>query len=283
MNSDAVRHRNKLNLSKLFQFVSLFIATFIILFPIYTIAVGSFKTKEEYLKTSKFSLPDSFFNFENFLIAFDKGRLGLGFYNTAIIILIAVAGNVLLGTMVAFALGRFNFKLKSLIMGLYLAAAVIPLVTTQVATFSIIKAIGLYNTIWAPIVLYLGADVLQIVIYLQFINSIPKDLDESAMIEGASLFKIYRSVIFPLLAPATATVIILKTIAIYKDFYIPYLYMPSRDLQVVSTAIFAFVGPFAASWHIISAAIVLIFIPTAVLYLFLQRYIFSGVTSGSVK
>ena len=77
--------------------------------------------------------------------------------------------------------------------------------------------------------LYLGADVLQIVIYLQFVNSIPRDLDESAMIEGASLFQIYRSIIFPLLGPATATLVILKTISIYNDFYMPYLYMPAKS------------------------------------------------------
>ena len=185
--------------------------------------------------------------------------------------------------MVAYELGRFDFKLKKPIMGLYLIVQIVPLVTTQVATFGVIKALGVYNTMYAPMLLYMGADVLQIVIYLQFVNSIPRDLDESAMIEGASLFNIYRSVIFPLLAPATATLVILKTIGIYNDFYVPYLYMPDRKLQVVSTAIYNFVGPNAAQFNVISAGILIIFIPTVILYLFLQRYIFAGVTSGAVK
>ena len=266
-----------------FKYVSLVVALFVVFFPIYSVFVGAFKTQIEYYQTSGLSLPHNFFNFDNFKKVYKVGDLGLGFRNTFIVLVLSVAGNVILGTMVAFALGRFDFKLKKAIMGMYLVAQVIPLVTTQVATFSVIQKLGLYNTLGAPIILYIGADVLQIVIYLQFVNSIPKDLDESAMMEGASLFKIYRSIIFPLLAPATATLVILKTISIYNDFYTPYLYMPSQKLKVVSTAIYSFVGPNAAQLNVISAGILIIFIPTVVLFLFLQKYIFAGVTNGAVK
>jgi raffinose/stachyose/melibiose transport system permease protein len=269
-------------ISDFLKYLSLLIASFVVLFPIYTIFVGAFKSRTEYY-TERFSLPANFFNFENFRAVFERGQLGLGFWNIGVIIVLSIIGNVLLGTMAAYALGRFDFKLKKLIMGLYLVASVIPLVTTQVATFSIIQNLGLYNTLYAPILLYLGADVIQIVIYLQFVNSIPRALDESALIEGASLFKIYRIVIFPLLAPATATVVILKFISIYNDFYIPFLYMPSQKLRVVSTAIYSFVGPNAARMEVISAFILVVFIPTAVLFLLLQKYVFSGVTSGAVK
>jgi len=264
------------------KYLSLLIAVFIVFFPIYSVFVGAFKSKVEFYQ-SGLSLPENFFNFENFQRVFKVGKLGLGFQNIFVILAVSLTGNVIIGTMVAYALGRFEFALKKPIIGLYLIAQVIPLVTTQVATFSVIKALGVYNTIKAPMLLYLGADVLQIVIYLQFVTNIPKDLDESAMVEGASLFKIYRSIIFPLLAPATATLIILKTISIYNDFYTPYLYMPSQKLKVVSTAIYSFVGPNAAQLNVISAGILIIFIPTVLIFLFLQRYIFAGVTNGAVK
>lgn len=265
-----------------FKYLSLLIATCIVFFPIYTVFVGAFKTMVEYYQ-NPLGLPKTFFNFSNFVTVIDRGRLIMSFGNTLFILVIALSGNILLGTMVSYALGRFDFKLKKVIMGMYLFSAVIPLVTTQVATFSVIKHLHLFDTRFAPILLYWGADVLQIIIYLQFISSIPYDLDESAMIEGASLFRIYWNIIFPLLGPATATVLILKTIYIYNDFYIPFLYMPDRNLQVVSTALYAFVGPNAAHLEIISAGILLIFIPTVLVYLFLQKYIFSGVTSGAVK
>ncbi|SEM53276.1 carbohydrate ABC transporter permease [Paenibacillus sp. OV219] len=264
------------------KYVSLLLGVFVVFFPLYSVFVSAFKTQVEYYQ-SGMKLPDNWLNFDNFRKVFKVGKLGLGFKNIFIILIVSVAGNIMFGTMVAFALGRFEFKLKKPIMGMYLVAQVIPMITTQVATFSVIKYLGAFNHIYAPILLYLGADVLQIVIYLQFVKNIPKDLDESAMIEGASLFKIYRSIIFPLLAPATATLIILKTISIYNDFYTPYLYMPSQKLRVVSTAIYSFVGPNAAQVNVISAGVLLIFIPTIILFLFLQRYIFAGVTNGAVK
>jgi raffinose/stachyose/melibiose transport system permease protein len=266
----------------IFKYVTLAMALFVVFFPLYSVFIGAFKTQIEYYQ-SGLRLPANLFNFDNFSKVIDIGKLGLGFKNIFIILIIAVAGNIMFGTMVAYAIGRFDFKLKKPIMGMYLIAQVIPMVTTQVATFTVIKSLHLYNTMGGPIILYLGADVLQIVIYLQFVNSIPKDLDESAMIEGASLFRIYRSIIFPLLGPATATLVILKTIAIYNDFYTPYLYMPSQKLKVVSTAIYSFVGPNAAQLNVISAGILIIFIPTLLLFLFLQRYIFAGVTNGAVK
>ncbi|MFP4977306.1 carbohydrate ABC transporter permease [Paenibacillus sp. CN-4] len=265
------------------KYLSLLIGAFVVLFPPYIIVVNAFKSTEEFNASSSMALPGSFFNFENFKIVFERGDLLSGFTNIIIIIVISLALNILFGTMVAYVLGRFDFKLKPVVFAAYLGATIVPSITTQVATFGIIKSLGLYNTLGAPILLYIGADVIQIILYLQFIRNIPVDLDEAAMVEGASLFKIYRSVIFPLLTPATATLIILKTISIYNDMYIPYLYMPKQSLGVVTTVLMRFQGVNTADWNLICAAILLILLPTVILYLFLQRYIFEGVTSGAVK
>jgi len=265
-----------------FKYVSLVVASLIVLFPIYSVFVGAFKTKEEFYR-SGLSLPESFLNFDNFARVFEIGRLDVGFMNILTILAVAVSGNILFGSMVAYAVGRFDFKAKNGIVGLFLLGQLIPTITTQVALFSVVKSLMLYNKLAVAMVLYMGADVLQIIIYLQFVKSIPKDLDESAMMEGASLLRIYRSIIFPLLGPATATLIILKTISIYNDFTVPFLFMQAERLQVVSTAIAAFVGPNAAQLNLISAAVLLIFIPTVVIFLLLQRYIFSGVVNGAVK
>lgn len=266
-----------------FKYVTLLIGVFVVLFPLYFIIVNAFKSADEFNSNSSISLPHNFFNLDNFKIVFERGGLMSGFGNVIFIIVVSLMLNILIGTMVAYVLGRFNFKLKPLVFGAYLIATIIPSITTQVATFGIIKSFGLYNTLAAPIVLYIGADVIQIILYLQFIRNIPYDLDESAMVEGASLFKIYRSIIFPLLTPATATLVILKTISIYNDMYIPYLYMPKQSLGVVTTVLMRFQGMNSADWNLICAAILLILLPTVILYIFLQRYIFEGVTSGAVK
>ncbi|MFD2330540.1 carbohydrate ABC transporter permease [Cohnella sp. GCM10020058] len=263
------------------KYVVLLLASFIVLFPPYVVVVNAFKRSDE--GNEPFALPHSFLNFDNFRIVVERTHLWHSFGNTAYIIALSLVGNVLLGTMMAYCLGRLEFKGKKLVLGAFLFATIVPTITTQVVVFSVIKWMGLYNSLYAPVILFIGADVIQIYIYLQFIRNIPYELDESAMMDGASLFCIYRSIIFPLLGPATATLVILKTINIYNELYIPFLYMPKTSLAVVSTSIMRFASNNQAEWGYICAIILLIMIPTVVLYLFLQRYIFSGVTNGAVK
>lgn len=265
------------------QYALLMIAGFVILFPPYVVFLSAFKGTEEYYSSGIFDWPDSFLNFGNFRMVLERGDFLAAFTNTGIILAVSLTGFVLMGTMIAYVLGRFRFPGRNWILGAYIFATVIPMVTTQVATFKIIQTLGLFNTYFAPTLIYVGADVVTIYIFLQFVEKIPYELDESAMMEGASLFKIYRTIIFPLLAPATATVVILKTIHIYNDMYIPYLYMPSQKLGVVSTQLMRFQGVNSAKWELLSAAIVLIILPMVVLFLLLQRYVFSGITSGAVK
>ncbi|OCT15750.1 sugar ABC transporter permease [Paenibacillus pectinilyticus] len=265
------------------KYAILSIATIFVLFPPFIIVINAFKSNEEYAKSGLFDLPHSFMNWDNFLVVLQVGRMGQAFVNIGIVIVMAVVCNVMLGTMMAYALGRYEFRLKKMVIGLYAVAVLIPSITTQVATFSIIKHLGLFNTYYAPVLLYSGTDLVQLFLYLQFIRNIPYEIDESAMLAGASLFRIYRAIIFPLLAPATATLVILKTIGIYNDMYTPYLYMPAQHLGVVSTTLMKFSGTHSAEWNSISAGILIVLIPTVVLYLFLQKYIFAGIMNGSIK
>ena len=265
------------------KYLSVAIALIIVLVPLYLVLAASLKGGEEFATSFKMALPENLFNFENYVTVFEKGRLATGFMNTAVIMIVAIIGNVLLGTMAAYALGRFQFKGKALIVAAYTVAAVLPTITTQVATFTIIANLGLVNTRWSVILLYLGTDLIQLNIYLQFVRSIPYQLDEAAIVEGASLFRVFRSVIFPLLTPGIITVVIIKAITIYNDIYLPYLYMPAQRLSVVSTTLMRFKSGVAAQWNVLSAAAVLVMIPMIIVYLLLQKYIFSGITGGAVK
>ncbi|MFD2333467.1 carbohydrate ABC transporter permease [Cohnella sp. GCM10020058] len=261
----------------------LWVAVVMILFPPSILVLNAFKSKAEFSQTSVFKLPSNFLNFENFGTVMTRAHLDRAYLNTLTIIVVAVIGNVLLGTMVAYILGRFDFKLKKTVMGAYIAVSFVPTITTQVATFTVVHNLHLYNTIWASIVLHLGTSVLQLFIYLQFLLNIPRELDEAAMMEGASLFRIYRTIIFPLLTPATATIVIIKTIDIYNDMFIPYLYMPAQKLAVVSTSLMNFSSERSTEWELMSAAILMIMVPIVVIYLFFQRYVFAGIVNGAVK
>ena len=270
-------------LQSILKYFSLILWTFIVFFPLLTVFFGSFKTYSEFMSTSGVTPPVSFLNFENYYIALTKGKMLTGFFNTFILILAGVSGSIFIGSMVAYVINRFNFKGKKLILFMYLFVSIIPMEVSQVSTFKIIASLGLYNTRLAPILLYLGADVLMVYLYLQVLEKIPREIDKAAMLEGASYFQIYRKVIFPLLKPATASIIMLKVISIYNDFYIPHLYMPGEHLNIISTVLFNFVGPHRIEWNVINAAIILSLIPMLVFFLILQKQIYTGLTAGSIK
>lgn len=265
------------------KYFSLLIGSFIALFPLVVVLLASLKTREEFSRGHALSLPENWLNFENYKRAFIEGNMLLGFVNTIIILIISITGAILLSSMIAYVLTRFNLKGGPFIIGLFLFAALIPGVTTQVATFQIINDLGLFNTRASAILIFMGTDIISVYIFIQFLSRISMELDESAMIDGASYLTIFRKIVFPLLKPAIATVIIIKGVAIYNDFYIPFLYMPKAELQVVSTALFKFKGPYGTEWEMISAGVIIVIIPTLLIFLSLQKYIYNGFTQGSIK
>jgi multiple sugar transport system permease protein len=270
--------------TRVLVYLSLIAATAVVLLPLAAVLLTSLKSEREMADGSgALALPDDPFNFHNYVTAFQDGRMLSAFANTAIILVVAIGGTVLIGSMTAYAIDRFRFRLRTSVLSLFLIAALVPGVTTQVATFQIVNSFGMFDSLWAPIALYMGTDIVSIYIFLQFVRSIPVSLDESARIDGANAFTVYRKVIFPLLKPAIATVVIVKGITVYNDFYIPFLYLPSEDLGVISTSLFRFKGPFGAHWETISAGAILVIVPTLVVFLFLQRFIYNGFTRGATK
>ena len=266
------------------KYLSLVVATAVVVVPLLVFVFISLKTPNEVSDTNPLSPPKNWFNFHNYRVAFDSAHVMLAFVNTAIIIALSTTATIIIGTMTAYAIARFRFRGKRLVMGVFLVATLVPTITTQVATYQIVKNLGLVDTRYAPTVLYMGTDIVSIYIFLQFIRSIPISLDEAARIDGAGHFRIYRSIILPLLRPAMATVVIIKAVTIYNDFYTPKLYMTDSNLNVVSTALYYFKGPFGAHWEVLSAGALIIIVPVLVLFLFLQKFIYNGLRStGAVK
>lgn len=263
------------------KYTSLIVASILTLLPLTVLLFASFKTSQEYGTTGPFAPPSSWLNFDNFVTAFTSGKMLEGFVNTTIVLVVSLAGTVLIGTMAAYALDRFNFRGKKLVMALFLVATLIPSVTSQVATFQLINGLGLYDTKAALILLFMGTDVIALYLFIQFMQSIPVSLDEAAMIDGANRWTIYWRIVLPLLKPAIATVMIIKGIAVYNEFYAPFLYLPSEGM--ISTSLFRFKGPFGAQWEVIAAGTIIVIVPTLIAFLLLQRWIYRGLTSGAVK
>ena len=280
---DQKRKKKKVKITpgSIFKYTVLTIGAIVALLPLLVVLIGSMKSNEEFLTSSVLSLPKSL-DFSNYKTAFVDGQMLIGFKNTFFIFIVSMVGKLTLSSMFAYAFNRFDFKFKKLILALFMTAMLIPSITSQVATFQIIVGMGLYDTIWSVILLNLGTDVISLYIFMQYLDEIPISLDEAAYLDGASYFQIFWHVILPNLKAPIVTMLIISGVGVYNDFYNPFLYMPSRDLKVISTALFAFKGPYGTNWPVILAGVMIVILPILLLFLFLQKYIYNGV-AGSVK
>lgn len=267
---------------KILSYAILICGCLMVLIPIVVILLGAFKDSKEFANSGVFEMPKSF-AFDNFKTAFFEGKVMRGLFNTFIIIVISCFGTILTGTMTAFIIQRFDSKMTRLIKGAFLLATLLPNISMQVTVFQIISKMGLYNTMAAPIILYVGTDIISIYIFMQFLSQIPVSLDESGIMDGASYPRIYFSIILPNLKPAVATVLIIKFVSIYNDFYTPQLYMQDESLLVVSTVLYKYISSTKIQWEVVFSGIILCIIPTLLIFLFLQKYIYSGLVSGAVK
>ena len=191
--------------------------------------------------------------------------------------------NVMFGTITAFIIERFQFKGKKIVVALFFVGMLIPTFVTEISRFRIINGMHLYNTLGAPIVIYVASDLMQLYIYRQFISGLSVSLDEAALLDGCSYYGLFFKIIFPLLAPATATVCIIKAINIINDMYIPYLYMPKTKLRTLTTFLMDYANAQQGSWQTLAAGIIIIMVPTIILYIFFQKYILAGIAAGAVK
>lgn len=268
-------------LYKVLRYIFLFAACAFVIIPIIPLVFMAFKTGAEYASSGVLTPPKNWFNMYNFKYAIRVGELGKALWNTAIILSISLAIQIIFTTMVSYVLHRFEFKGKKIIMTLFTLTMFIPVVTTQTVVFQILYKFKLVNKMPSVILLYSGVGIVGIYIMFNLLASISKELDEAALIDGASYFTIYRKIILPLLKPACTTLLILNGIGYYNDFYIPNLYL-RKDIMTFTVALYKFFGNMATPFEIVSAAIIIGIIPIGIVYIFLQKYIFYGL-AGAVK
>lgn len=256
----------------------------VVIVPILLTLFAALKTRGDMATTSPLLLPSlERVTLENFQKVLQDKYLLIGFKNTGIIMVVSLIFNVMFGTITAFVIERFEFRGKKIVVGLFFMGMLIPTFVTEIARFQIIQGLHLYNTLGAPIIIYVASDLMQLYIYRQFISGLSVALDEAALLDGCSYFGLFTRIILPLLAPATATVCIIKAINIINDMYIPYLYMPKNKLRTLTTFLMNYANAQQGSWQTLAAGIIVIMIPTILIYLFFQNYILAGVAAGAVK
>jgi multiple sugar transport system permease protein len=269
---------------KFVKYFSLLLASFIAILPIYSCLIVAFKTDEEYALSAPMSLASNPFNFENFKTVWIDGSMGKAFLTSFFVVVMVVLFSVLIGSMLAYVLNRFAFPGNKLIRNLFLFATLIPGIAMQVTIYQIMNSMNLINSLFGYILLQCGTDVISIYIFLQYFENLPVSLDESAILEGCTYYGVFFRILFPLLRPAMVTVMILKGIGVYNEYYTANLYLQDKTKFVtISTALYSFTGPFGNRYNVICAGVILTMIPILLIFIFCQRAIYSGLAAGAVK
>ncbi len=266
------------------KYFSLLLASFIAVLPIYSCLIVAFKTDEEYALSAPMALPKNFLNFDNFRTVWVDGSMGKAFMTSFFVVIMVVVFSVLIGSMLAYVLNRFAFPGNGLIRNLFLFATLIPGIAMQVTIYQIMNRFNLINSLFGYILLQCGTDVISIYIFLQYFENLPDSLDESAILEGCTYYGVFFKILFPLLRPAMVTVMILKGIGVYNEYYTANLYLQDKTKFVtISTALYSFTGPFGNRYNVICAGVILTMIPILLIFIFCQQAIYSGLAAGAVK
>lgn len=266
------------------KYASLLLGSFISVLPVVVCVITAFKTEEEYMSTNVMTLPKSWLYFDNFIIAWKKANMGRAFLNSIIIMMVVLAGSIMVGTMIAYVLNRFKFPGNKLIHNLFLFASLLPGIAMQVTVYKIMYSLNLVDSMIGYMILMMGTDVISIYIFLQFFENISISLDESAIIDGASYFGVFFRILLPLLKPAIVTVIILKGVSTYNEYYMANLYLQSKDkLVTVATSLYKFTGPMGSQYNYITAGVIITLLPALIVFILCQKQIYNGLTQGAVK
>ena len=266
------------------KYLSLVFFSFVAILPIVSCVITAFKTDAEYQSTTVMVMPESWFNFSNFIDAFQRANMGRAFINSTIVLLCVLVVSTLVGTQLAYILNRFKFPGNGLIRNLFLFATLLPGIAMQIAVYEIMFKLGFINSLIGYIIMMCGTDVIAIYIYIQFFENISTSLDESAIVDGANYFTIFYKILLPLLKPAIVTSCILKGVGTYNEYYAANLYLQNKKLlPTVATSLYTFVGPLGSKYNLICAGVIISLLPALIVFITCQKQIYSGLTSGAVK
>jgi raffinose/stachyose/melibiose transport system permease protein len=264
------------------------VLTLIVLFVVFVIPfififLTASKTAQE-AALFEFSWPTRFQLFENIrdVVTFADNRMLLALWNSALLTVGSITLIVILAAMVAFVMQRRGDRVANGVSAVMLAGLIIP--PAVVPTIFVLQWIGLYKTLFGLIMVEVAFTLPFATLILRaFMATIPREIDESAIMDGASPLRVFVSIILPLLKPAIVTVIVVSAVAIYNDFTGPLYFLPGSQNVTAQLTLFNFISQFNSQWNLLFADVLVITILPLMMFLFFQRQIVSGMTAGAIK
>jgi raffinose/stachyose/melibiose transport system permease protein len=263
--------------------VSLVIIGIVFLVPFAFILLTASKTSAE-AALFKFNWPGNFQLVDNIreVLTFGNGRMFLATWNSTILTVFSVALVVILAALVAYVMQRRRDRVALAAGVIMLAGLIIP--PAVVPTIFLLQRLGIYKTLFGLVMVEVAIQMpFAILVFRAFIATIPREIDEAAIIDGASPLQVFISVILPLLWPAIVTVIVITAVTVYNDFTLPLYFLPGSENVTVQLTLYSYISQFASQWNLLFADVVVITIPPLIMFMFFQRQIVSGLTAGAIK
>ena len=279
--------KSKKIIGNTFVYIVLFIVLVITVFPLLYTLMGSFKSNMELLTNSSSLLPKKFI-LDNYAQAWNLANFEQYTFNSLFLSFFIVVGTIFTSTVTGYVFERGNFRFKNLIFAMVISSMFVSLGSlTLYPQLMIAKLFGINKSLWGVIIIRVfGMNVTNLFITRAYIKTINKEIDESAKVDGCTFFKIYRSIIFPLLKPLIATLAILEFRFAWNDYLMPMVFTlsnPKRMPLVVGIMNLKGSGAAASSWNLMLAGTSIAIIPMIIVYVIFNRYFITGLTAGAVK
>jgi raffinose/stachyose/melibiose transport system permease protein len=276
--SDGRRPKRRVKAGTIAWYVILLAFSVVYIGPLLMLVTTSFKTLGEFFKDPT-GLPENF-GLTNFTYAWEKANFAQYLLNSTLYTVVATAIFVVTSVFVAFPIARGYFKGGQFLLTLYLIALFLP--PALIPQFQLILNLGLFNSRTGYILLFL-VNPIGIIILVNYMKSIPQELVEAAAVDGCGYYRFMFKIVFPMIRPAIATVTVLHAIGIWNELILPTIYLTNDNLYPVTRGLIAFEGLYGSNWPALAAAVLMLMTPMLLLFLYLQRYIISGLTAGAVK
>ncbi len=253
----------------------------VFLFPIWLIVINSFKPfKDMFL--SFLSLPKSLY-LDNYITAFNSAGFLHKVFNNVLLTAMTVLGVIICASLAGYKLSRDKSRLSRFFYMLFTVPFLIPFYTYMIPLVQQITRLKLMNHLYGLALVSISTSSFAVFMVHGFVKGIPCEMDESARIDGCSELGIFFRIIMPLLKPAISSVAVLYSIWTWNDFLLPFLVLTDSENHTITISVYQMFGKYGSEWDIITATLVLASLPMVVLYLFLQKYVVSGIVAGAVK
>lgn len=249
--------------------------------PLYYVVISSFKTPIDMIK-HPLQLPTQWL-WNNYIDAFVDGTIIQAFINTIIVTAVAVILQVLIGSLAAYGVVQKKSLFTMIIGSILMITFAIPVQATLLPLYRMESSIGLTDTLTGLVALYMGSCVFCYFLIVGYMKALPQELFEAAKIDGAGPFRIYWTIVLPLIRPIIVAVVVFQTMGTWNDFLLPSVFLSSTDKQTVVLQVYNAVQQFTTNWPLFMATTVLALIPVFIFFCFCQKWIVSGLLAGSVK